>query len=301
MADIVPSVEAMVDTFLPEQGNSQGSHKRLRGLNHGVNLMDDSSSSDLEEEARAIRQRLLDPSSAVGAGLTGPYSDCPLAVYPVQPPENAPASVILAPAPQSTIPDTAAMIQFLRRFIVEDPTFIAADTVVIITDTKPFTGYEHWPYTARLLYQRTQISHKEIWNMIAIQMNNDNSLDKPHYTWGAVFILEVLVLWFPAKNFIMLDHDAAFTCAWEIHQLSAFILQHKKDITKIGMILVNEVHSRVNAGMVIMLASQEKPRQGDLSDEQVFSLVVASRHGLIEREQAEVEAESLAPFCKQWE
>ena len=158
MASSSSGVEIIMEGSVPMPCDSPVSKKRTRGHDQDIRLQDVLLASGSGQQPDTTRLQFIDSQIDGGASLVLPYFDCPLAEYPIQPVGVATAPEVVSRAPESSRPDTMAIIQFLRANIIGEPSFISADTVVVITDTNPFTDYQHWPFTARLLHQRTHFS-----------------------------------------------------------------------------------------------------------------------------------------------
>ncbi len=55
-----------------------------------------------------------------------------------------------APFPHGKV-GTVALVNYLFHHIVGHETFRAADTVLVLTDTRPLEEMTHWPYVSRIL------------------------------------------------------------------------------------------------------------------------------------------------------
>ena len=113
-------------------------------------------------------------------------------------------------------------------------------------------------------HEGIRVTDQETWTAVYVPLNSVSGLDKPHYVWGCVYVIEVLAMMAPTKTYMMWDHDAAPTCLWEVadfckvfyaaacpnmdacHVPPAFFPR-----PDIAVIAISEVNAPVNAGVVI--------------------------------------------------
>ena len=87
--------------------------------------------------------------------------------------------------------------------IIADPAYVEAKTIVVITDTRQLPGIAHWPYTSRVLRERQMVKSNEQWCVVNVVLNAESGLADTHFTWGGVFLMEMLHAATPNKHILM--------------------------------------------------------------------------------------------------
>ena len=66
----------------------------------------------------------------------------------------------------STGPDYDTLVQWLVAHVINDPAYVDAHTVCVITDTEELSNYAHWQHTARMFHHRERFKKFERWAFI---------------------------------------------------------------------------------------------------------------------------------------
>ncbi len=90
--------------------------------------------------------------------------------------------------------------------------FVMVDCVVVLTDTTELAMYEHWQNVCKVMTQRSIYKgpKREEWAWCYTPVNQSTDLDRVHFTWSVVHVLEVLHELSPSKFLWVQDHDATF-------------------------------------------------------------------------------------------
>ena len=137
--------------------------------------------------------------------------------------------------------------------------FFMVDCMIVLTDTKELATYNHWQNVCEVMTQRSRYRgpQQEDWAWCFIPMNRSTGLDKVHFTWSMVHVMEVLHLLFPSKFFWMQDHDATFIGLVEtVTHLSLarrtlmVTCQQMSSTPKPGLLFFSENKAFVNTGLV---------------------------------------------------
>ena len=202
----------------------------------------------------------------------------------------------------SSYPDLRLLAAKLLKDTEHDA-FRDADVVVIITDSEPLSSYGHWKHTARILSDRMTWTHMEKWTMLFVPLDEDSGLSGVHYTWGATFVVEMLIAIDPSKHYIMMDHDAAPTTLFEVHDILKYCQTQAmirpwtpksmdEDLSDVGIIVISEYMSPVNAGLVIFPAHWDASLT---SEERTIAAVVQA---VKDRRAAVLHSKSLFAFAE---
>ena len=149
----------------------------------------------------------------------------------------------------------------------------SADTVIIVSDTRPLEHVKHWKHTARFLFERTKYigPNGDKWFALYVPSAKFDA----HFVWTAVYVLKALSAFLPDADLLLFDHDAAFTTLFETSQLchlaATTSLPYRQQLTHVGCLVITEPYSPVNAGIVLF------PRLPKISETAVLREVAAIR------------------------
>ena len=107
--------------------------------------------------------------------------------------------------------------------LTSDAQFLSADTVMVLTDNRPLSvqspGLDYLRHTMPWLIDRTRHRKNEQWYLLSVPLDKTTGLHQVQVTWAVAFIMEFMTIGFPAKRFIAMDHDAAFTSLFDVQDL----------------------------------------------------------------------------------
>lgn len=171
--------------------------------------------------------------------------------------------------PEATfVPSTPVNTMTLHTWLctnVVDADFLAADTVVVFTDTRPLSEYKYFAEsTADLWFQRLRWKNREKMHVVFVPILDNNGLTSCHLTHAAVHVMRSLRSRFPGKHFISADADVGPTALSEVWQwISLARACHRLCQPRVdddcsplqahmpGLLLCNDKGARANAGLVI--------------------------------------------------
>ena len=137
--------------------------------------------------------------------------------------------------------------------------FLMVDCMIVLTDTRDLATYGHWENVCEVMKQRSRYRgpKSEEWAWCYIPVDSTTGLDRVHFTWGIVHVMEVLHALFPRKFFWTQDHDAAFIGLVETvtflslaRRTLMVTCQQMSSTPAPGLIFFSERKAFVNAGLI---------------------------------------------------
>ena len=146
--------------------------------------------------------------------------------------------------------------------------------IYLIVDNRAPEEVEHWPAFAQWWAARRALvgPQQERTDVLWVQATHANGLRAVPYYWAGVFVLEAARFLFPQVHFGLVDNDCVPVTLFEVQDLIALAESQFRwpDLTgyrtdpdlaksKPGMLLFTEAHLEYNAGLVISIASPNRP------------------------------------------
>ena len=179
------------------------------------------------------------------------------------------------------------------RHILKECSYLTAfHTVYVMVDTRNLKahgtaqdGLPHWPAAVAWWHNRVRLlgPHQEKIELLFFPASEETGLHRVHPTWAGTFVLAILVPIFPGINYILeaadLWKEAYLTrfppgigqglpqkhplhrkCDFANHQ-DVVYTQHRVDADRQGhgVLLVTELYSELNAGLVMIFSSSHPP------------------------------------------